>query len=232
MRKLNTVLMILFLSGLSWAQGSLGSSNGTSSTTGVVVGSQIGVVNNGANYFQLSYTTTGSPATISIQIEGSTNNGTSFALCGSAGATTAATQISCSGTFDKVQVNITALTGGTSPTVIWALQTLSKGVVTNSNTLGFTNVFNVYMVALPASATTATATTGAYRFFCSNTTVGAVTITITDNQGSPVTFVAAFSLGANSNARFPPGGDLLNMKGIKWNASAGASINCTVDGFQ
>jgi hypothetical protein len=125
---------------------------------------------------------------------------------------------------------------GTADTVNGAtpIQGTTGGTPVNAitNTGGFKNTFNLYMAALPNAATTATTTTGAYRFYCNNITAGAITITITDNQGSPVSFVTAFSLAANSNIRFPPGEGLMRMQGVKWSASGAASVNCTIDGFQ
>lgn len=108
----------MLLCGAAFGQGS---ASGTTSATGVIAGSTINVQNSGANVFSLIVNTTGSPATISIQVEGSTNNGTSYSVCGAAQTSTSLFSYICSGAFDHVQVDINSLTGGTNPTVVWSL---------------------------------------------------------------------------------------------------------------
>jgi hypothetical protein len=68
--------------------------------------------------------------------------------------------------------------------------------------------------------------------FCANTTAGAVTLTITDNQGSPATYFPAVSLPANSVTALYNSPIGLPMQGIKWNASANNSVNCQLVGVQ
>lgn len=124
----------MLLAGLisSMTAQNLGFASGTASATGV----QSPVINtsNGAISFTLSTTTTGSPASISIQIEGSTNNGSTYSICGSAGTSTSAQQVTCTGTYDHVRANVTALTGGTSPTIIWTLVSAASSGATTGPT--------------------------------------------------------------------------------------------------
>jgi hypothetical protein len=104
----------------------LGTSYGTASSSGILSGSNSSTLNNPATSFTLMYTTTGSPTGFSIQIEGSKDAGNTYNPCGSASAITQANQISCAGFYDHVQVNLTNLSGGVNPTVIWTLQLLKN----------------------------------------------------------------------------------------------------------
>lgn len=68
--------------------------------------------------------------------------------------------------------------------------------------------------------------------FCSNNTSGAVTLTVTDNQGSPVTFFPATSMAANSAVLLYAGPIGLYMQGIKITAGSNSAISCQVQGVQ
>jgi len=68
--------------------------------------------------------------------------------------------------------------------------------------------------------------------FCNNYTAGAVTLTITDNQASPVTYYPAVSLAANSVTMLVAQSGLTFTDGIKWSASASTSIKCQIEGVQ
>ena len=94
--------------------------------------------------------------------------------------------------------------------------------------------YNSGMVTLTDSAAVLTAvTTKVQLIFCANVTSGAVTLTITDNQTSPKTYFATVSLAANSSILVHSSTvGLPFASGIKWNASAGASLNCQVVGVQ
>ena len=136
MRSLIRVLLTaLVFSSAAFAQ-IIGSASGQVGAAQVIPGSQISTTN-GAQSFRLVYTPNGAPASLSIQIEGSSNGGVTYALCGSAATVTnSTTTINCTGTtFDHVQVNLTVLTGGTNPTVVWQLTTLGGQVVSVNSPL-------------------------------------------------------------------------------------------------
>lgn len=97
-------------------------------------------------------------------------------------------------------------------------------------TIGYN--YNSGMVTLPSSATLLTANTVAVKIIhCANTTGGALTLTITDNQGSPATYWPSVQIAANSVMVANYGDPGLVMAGIKWNASAGSSVNCQIEGI-
>jgi hypothetical protein len=92
--------------------------SGTFANTGAS-NKTINVINTGADYFTLLYSTNGSPATISIKIQGS-NNGF-WTDCGLAGTSATSGKVECSGHYEKVRVNLVTMTGGTNPSVKYAL---------------------------------------------------------------------------------------------------------------
>jgi hypothetical protein len=75
-------------------------------------------------------------------------------------------------------------------------------------------------------------TTRTQIIFCENHTGGTVTVTITDNQGSPMTYYGAIAIPANTATMLQATAIGLPMKGIKWSVGANASINCQVTGVQ
>ena len=100
-----------------------------------------------------------------------------------------------------------------------------------TQTVGYN--YNSGMTTLTNSAAVLTTSTIAVKIIhCANTTAGAVTLTITDNQGSPVTYWPAVSMAANSVMVVNYGDPGLTMLGVKWNASAGSSINCQLVGLR
>lgn len=105
--------------------------------------------------------------------------------------------------------------------------------VVNGNgiqTLGYN--YNSGMVTLTNTAALLTSATVAVKILhCANITGGAVTLTITDNQGSPVTYWSAVSVAANSVMVVNYGDPGLVMQGVKWNASASSSLNCQLEGI-
>lgn len=87
--------------------------------------------------------------------------------------------------------------------------------------------------AVPASSTAVvTSSIKVVTLFCNNATGGAVTLTITDNQGSPLTYYPAVSIAANSVNMLVAQSGLSFTDGIKWSASAGTSIYCQIEGVQ
>jgi hypothetical protein len=118
--------VLLLMSSVAVAQRA-GICGETLSASGVGVCS-MQVVNAGATVHQLTYTTTGTPGAVSIQIEGSTD-GTTFALCGSALTSTTGAGGTCTGVYNKIRANLTSLTGGSSPTVTYSLVTGSPSQI-------------------------------------------------------------------------------------------------------
>ena len=98
-----------------------------------------------------------------------------------------------------------------------------------SNSLGYGTPFNSYMTPVATGPIAVTALTGAFRFYCNNTTGSAATLTITDTAG--VAFASAFSVPANSNLTIPPAGYYMKMVGIKTSTGTNNAVNCLVDGF-
>ena len=166
---------------------------------------------------------------------------------GGAGSTVSATQ---SGTW-------TLQPGNTANTTPW-LATLSQGGNTAQVTAGGalkmdgsavtqpvsgtlttvpkttcgTTAYDSGMVSLPTASTAVTATaTCVNGIIFVNTTGSLQTITLTDNQGTPVTYLASFAIPANSTFVY----DLQYAKlaaGIKWSATNATSVNAQIVGFQ
>jgi hypothetical protein len=94
---------------------------GTTTVPGVVNLSGIPTYLYQSSNLFLAYTVSGSPSSFSIQIEGSVDNGATYTLCGSPSTVLPMTRISCTGTlYDHARINITAMSGGTSPSVLWS----------------------------------------------------------------------------------------------------------------
>jgi hypothetical protein len=95
-----------------------------------------------------------------------------------------------------------------------------------------TTAYDSGMVSMPTASTAVTATaTCVNAIVFVNTTASSQSVTVTDNQGTPVTYLASFSLPANSTFVY----DLQYVKmasGIKWSAAAASSVNAQVIGFQ
>ncbi len=70
-----------------------------------------------------------------------------------------------------------------------------------------------------------------FQLVFNNKTGGAVTVTVTDQAGTPLDLLTTVSLPANSLTvvAFPEGQYMPG--GFKWSASAGTSINASVVGF-
>ncbi len=116
-----------------------------------------------------------------------------------------------------------------------------KNVDGNNNELILASAgqaFTVYLTVVPNSSTVVSDGTTSINknfklqlFYCTNPTSSAVTVSYSDNQGSPVAYATTVSLAANSiNGIFssPIG---LNMKGgMKWTAGTSSAISCQVQG--
>lgn len=92
--------------------------------------------------------------------------------------------------------------------------------------------FSTAWVALPTSATAATATTTCleYATFCNTSASTAYTVTVSDDQGSPVTVIPTTSIPPASCYNYNFGGETFTS-GVKWNAS-NASVTGALIGFQ
>ena len=85
------------------------------------------------------------------------------------------------------------------------------------------------MIAVPSSLTVLTTSTVLVtNIFCEASVTG--TIQITDNQGSPQTYVPTVTLTAPTTQQFLNVGKGLIMQGIKWRAASG-TINCQIAGY-
>jgi hypothetical protein len=95
-----------------------------------------------------------------------------------------------------------------------------------------TTVFSQALVAIPTVSTAVTATTTCvYAITVSNTNASSQTVTITDNQGSPLNAVGpAYVIPALSQITFPFNG-IAFTSGIKWNAG-GTGVNGGILGVQ
>lgn len=122
--KMKKLLLLLFLLSSTGLAQIVASVNGTLNplATGVIASSQVNLLPGSSTNITTTFTILGSPATFSAQLETSTNNGTSYSICGQAITATSGTQtINCAGVFDHAQLNVTILTGGTNPSLVWGI---------------------------------------------------------------------------------------------------------------
>lgn len=95
-----------------------------------------------------------------------------------------------------------------------------------------TTAYDSGLTVLPTSSTAITTTaTCVDAVLFVNTTASVQTVTLTDNQGSPVAYLSGFQVPANSTMVY----DLHYAKfanGIKWLATNATSVNAQVVGFQ
>jgi hypothetical protein len=95
-----------------------------------------------------------------------------------------------------------------------------------------TTAYDSGMVSLPTASTAITSTaTCVNGIIFVNSTGQNQTISVTDNQGTPVSYLASFAIPANSTFVY----DLQYAKlasGIKWSATNATSVNAQIVGFQ
>jgi hypothetical protein len=107
--------------------------------------------------------------------------------------------------------SLPALPAGTN--VIGVVQTIPKTACTNNT------VESQALAAVPTVATAVfSVTTCLTTVLFNNTNSSSVTVTLTDNQGTPVNDVLTFSIPANSQLIQPLGG-IAFTSGVKWTAS-------------
>jgi hypothetical protein len=118
---------------------------------------------------------------------------------------------------------------GTLPALTAGTNTI--GVVIPKTPCG-TTVANQDLAAVPTSATAVfSSTTCLIQAYFNNTTGSSVTVTLTDNAGTPLNGVGpAFSLPALSNMMLPFAG-VRFASGVKWTAS-GAGVTGAMWGYQ
>lgn len=112
----------------------------------------------------------------------------------------------------------------------------SIGLSTGSNVIGKaaplngcgTTTLSQAFIAVPTSATAvATATTCVQAIVISNTNATAQTVTITDNAGTPLTIVNAYSIPPNSQVTFPFYGAAMTS-GVKWTAGGTGLVGAVI----
>ena len=95
-----------------------------------------------------------------------------------------------------------------------------------------TTAYDSGIVTMPTTSTVVTATaTCINAVVFVNTTASTQTITLQDNQASPVTYLESFQVPANSTLVY----DLHNARlanGIKWQATNASSVNAQIVGYQ
>lgn len=226
MKKLFLSLTLLLLSNLALGQGQ---ASGSVSATGVIAGSNINTFITGANVFKLTVNTTGTPATLAIQIEGSVNNGTSYSVCGASQTTTTLFTYYCSGTYDHVQVNLTGLTGGSSPTVSYSLTAWVVGDPCLDKRIPKTKV----AVAISTATTTelVASSPGRVVHVCGfDTTVGGTSPTLIFKTGTKVTTPCDTTPSSISGTYTPLVGNEINIPNLDAMVSISGGEICITSG--
>jgi hypothetical protein len=141
------------------------------------------------------------------------------------GSTTAVTgNVAVTGTFFQ----------GTQPVsgTFWqATQPVSGTVTSVPKTACGTTIASQALAAVPTSSTAVfTSTTCVTAIVMNNTNSSSVTVTVTDNAGTPINDILTFSIPANSQLIQPLYGVAFSS-GLKWSAS-GAGVTGGVIGFQ
>ena len=86
-------------------------------------------------------------------------------------------------------------------------------------------LFQIYPVAVPTSpADVTTSDARIVEVTLTNTTAGALTVTITDKQASPLAFLSAVSVAANSTYVIETPGLRYMPGGITWSASGSGIV--------
>lgn len=122
----------------------------------------------------------------------------------------------------------------TSPVSLAALPALVAGTakigITYPYTSCATTAFTEALQAMPTSSTAITTTTTCIlQLTVSNTSGGALTVTVSDNQGTPVNFLNAVTLNSGETRNYPAIGKFTS--GIKVQAS-GTGITYSLEGVQ
>lgn len=113
--------------------------SGTTSATGIAIHFSL----NSSQYtrYYLKSHVTGAPSTYQLQIESSTDHGNTYSVCGGAVTNQTVNQIQCDGTFTDIQLDITQLSGGSSPVVYYAIGFTSDTIVSINGSVDV-NVIN------------------------------------------------------------------------------------------
>ncbi|HEX2712013.1 MAG TPA: hypothetical protein VHM88_07295 [Candidatus Acidoferrales bacterium] len=95
-----------------------------------------------------------------------------------------------------------------------------------------TTVYDSGITTVPTTeAAATTSATCVQAIYVNNLTSSAQTLSIKDNQGTPVVYVNAFSLPANSNMLLTFGG-IKFSGGVRWVATNASSVNAQILGYQ
>jgi hypothetical protein len=111
-------------------------------------------------------------------------------------------------------------------------QPVSGTVTTVAKTACGATAYDSGMIALPTTSTAVTTTaTCVNSVIFVNITGTTQTVTLTDNQGTPATYLTGFQIPANSTLVY--GLDFAKMaSGIKWSATNATSVNAQIVGLQ
>ncbi len=93
-------------------------------------------------------------------------------------------------------------------------------------------IYDSGMTNLPTTEAAATSTaTCVSAIYVNNLTASSQTFSIKDNQGTPVVYVNAFNLPANSNLLLSFGG-IKFASGVRWVATNASAVNAQILGYQ
>ncbi len=156
----------------------------------------------------------GAPASVSISsaLPAGSNTIGGVNVVDSAGTNKLAVNASGQVTISNASFGVTgALPAGTN--VLGTVNTIPKTACGNT-------VASQALAAVPTAATAVfSATTCVQVIVLNNTNATAATVTVTDNQATPINDVLTFSIPGNSQLIQPLGGVAFTT-GVKWNASA------------
>lgn len=130
-------------------------------------------------------------------------------------ANTTAWKVDGSAVTQPISGTVTINAIPTGSNVIGTVNTIPK------TSCGNTIATGSMLAAIPTVATlvTTAATACIVRVVFNNTNATPATVTLTDNTGTPINALLAFSIPGNSNLILPLDGIAFNL-GVKWNASA------------
>jgi hypothetical protein len=131
-----------------------------------------------------------------------------------------------------LKVDGSAVTQPVSGTFWQATQPVSGSVTSVPKTACGTTAYDSGMAALPTTSTAATTTsTCVNAVIFVNVTGATQTVTLTDNQGTPMAYLSGFQIPANSTLVYD-----LNFarlaSGIKWSSTNASSVNAQIVGMQ